>query len=469
MSLQGVLAWNVLSQLISFFVSLCLLVFFTGRIRNFRRMVPAGVIYIVVTALIGAYCFKEGLFASEFPVFQTLFLYFDAFLLSCAVWFLQEERWSFSFYYGFLISFLGIAIPGMMVPILLRNYDLSVPLDFIVYTVENYVFAPIWTILVGYLFKSLGFSHSLNYLIREKGVNRFWRIFLFVLPCLNQLALYLANKLSMFHNSNPVVELAMLLLTYGMFSYVLRSEILEKQIQEQKASLYQQRLYVQNLEKVQAEMRIFRHDYKNMMAGMYLQAKEGDLQAVTDFISRMTADFDAQVGEQIRQTSSLAAIELPELKSVLLMKIMEAQKRGISCRLEVSGQVGANVIGMNQSDLCRALGILFDNAMEELQDLLKSKEDNKASDLKFDILIVSQKTMLSFVVKNSCRQTVDTARMWQEGYSTKGADRGLGLVSYRRIIEQYENVAAITAVKDGEFVQELRIAPTRKDRHGRKH
>lgn len=106
--------------------------------------------------------------------------------------------------------------------------------------------------------------------------------------------------------------------------------------------------------------------------------------------------------------------------------------------------------------------------MEELQDLLTSKEENKASDLKFDILIVSQKTMLSFVVKNSCRQTVDTARMWQEGYSTKGADRGLGLVSYRRIIEQYENVAAITAVKDGEFVQELRIAPTRKDRHGRK-
>ena len=56
---------------------------------------------------------------------------------------------------------------------------------------------------------------------------------------------------------------------------------------------------------------------------------------------------------------------------------------------------------MNQSDLCRALGILFDNAMEELQDLLTSKEENKPSDLKSDILIVSHKTMLSFVVKNS--------------------------------------------------------------------
>ncbi len=460
MNFQGVLAWNVLSQLISFFVFLWLLACFTGRIRKSGCLVLTGATYIAATSAAGAFCFTQGLFASEFPVFQTLFYYFDALLLACAVRLFQEDRWSVSFYYSFLIAFLGTAIPGMMVPLLLRNYDLSVPIDVVVYTIENYLLAPVWTILVGYLLKALGFSRSLNYLIRDKGVNRFWGIFLFALPCLNQLALYLAKKLSMFHNANPVVELAMVLLTYGMFSYVLRSEMQERQIQEQQASLYQQRLYMQNLEKVQEEMRIFRHDYKNMLAGMYLQAREGDLQAVTDFISKMTADFDAQVGEQIRQTSGLAAIELPELKSLLLMKIMEAQNRGISCRLEVSGQVGANETGMQPSDLCRALGILLDNAMEELQELLKSKEGNKASDLKFDLLIVSQKKMFSIVVKNSCRDTVDTARIWQEGYSTKGSDRGLGLVSYRRIVEQYENAAAITSVKDGEFVQELRIVPT---------
>ena len=79
----------------------------------------------------------------------------------------------------------------------------------------------------------------------------------------------------------------------------------KKQIQTQQISMQQQSAYIESLEKLQSEMRRFRHDYKNMMSGMYLQAKEGNMEAVQNFIQDMTSDFDYQVGEQIRRLTQL--------------------------------------------------------------------------------------------------------------------------------------------------------------------
>ena len=55
--------------------------------------------------------------------------------------------------------------------------------------------------------------------------------------------------------------------------------------------MQQQNAYIESLEKLQSEMRRFRHDYKNMMSGMYLQAKEGNMEAVQNFIQDMKIGF----------------------------------------------------------------------------------------------------------------------------------------------------------------------------------
>ena len=53
--------------------------------------------------------------------------------------------------------------------------------------------------------------------------------------------------------------------------------------------------------------------------------------------------------------------------------------------------------------------------------------------------------------------TVDVHEIWQRGYSTKGADRGLGLASYRKILADYEDVLTATAVQEGYFIQEFKV------------
>ena len=65
--------------------------------------------------------------------------------------------------------------------------------------------------------------------------------------------------------------------------------------------MQQQNAYIESLEGLQREVRRFRHDYKNMMAGMYAQAKEGDADAVRQLIWEVTDDFESQVGGWIQE------------------------------------------------------------------------------------------------------------------------------------------------------------------------
>ena len=70
--------------------------------------------------------------------------------------------------------------------------------------------------------------------------------------------------------------------------------------------MQQQNAYIESLEGLQREVQRFRHDYKNRMAGMYAQAKEGNDAAwlregacgiypnISESFYRMQAEFGIQ-------------------------------------------------------------------------------------------------------------------------------------------------------------------------------
>ena len=251
-------------------------------------------------------------------------------------------------------------------------------------------------------------------------------------------------------NDNAVVSLLYLLIVFIIFGYAGRQEMQKKQIQTQQISMQQQNAYIESLEKLQSEMRRFRHDYKNMMSGMYLQAKEGNMEAVQNFIQDMTSDFDYQVGEQIRRLTQLGNIHMLEVKGLLLGKMEKMQQEQISCELEVLHPFDRT--RLRTTDLCRCLGILIDNAIDEVQ----GKKDKKPKP-QIHIMISSQEECTTFQVRNPLYSNIDFHKIWQQGYSTRGADRGIGLASYKSILEHYENVFSLTTIRDGYFIQELKI------------
>ena len=62
---------------------------------------------------------------------------------------------------------------------------------------------------------------------------------------------------------------------------------------------------------------------------------------------------------------------------------------------------------------------------------------------------------LTVRVANPWSKEADLSHIWEEGYSTKGENRGLGLSNYKRILERCPEAVAVTSCEGQVFVQEL--------------
>ncbi len=404
-------------------------------------MVP----YVMFLSALGAVQYLHGMFAHVGLNTLNQYLYI---LIWCAgLRFIYNEKWKNAIVTSALDIFLVfIIIENFTGFYLTRNYDLSVASDFWKYIASEVLQAPLITVFIAAILKRGKVGEAYRIFLSEEHEKRGWRILILLLPVIHSAMIYFVNEYKLLNNSNPVVSLLSFLLLYGIFSYVFRCELQKKQLTEQSASLRQQELYIQNLESVQRDVRLFRHDYKNMMSGMYLQAEEGNLTAVQNFISQMTDDFDRQVGEKISQMTQLGNIKIPELKGLLAAKLIQVQNRNIQCNLEVWEPISK--ICMPVRDLCRAVGILLDNAAEAVAGMKKPS---------FTCIFVTGEECTTIIVKNLVSHPVKIAEIWKEGYSTKGQGRGLGLASYRRIIASYDNVFSYTHEENGIFIQELKI------------
>lgn len=217
-------------------------------------------------------------------------------------------------------------------------------------------------------------------------------------------------------------------------------------LQLQRDVIAQQQLYEQSLEDIRREVRSFRHDYKNLLASLGQQAEEGELDALREALSALDADFDRHLGEKIRLSTQIGNLRLPQVRSLLLRKLTEMQKAGVACRLEVLYPIEA--VRMEIWDFVRCLGILADNAIEAAREAERPW---------VEIILLAQGGRTFFRISNPYRGPIDPGKLWAEGWSTKGAGRGLGLSGYQRILERYPNASACTSWEGGVFVQELTV------------
>lgn len=220
----------------------------------------------------------------------------------------------------------------------------------------------------------------------------------------------------------------------------------QEKIRLQEETIRQQQAQVELLEELQTELRTFRHDFQNLLSGAALQAREGDLAGVENFLRSTTGYFDQKLGNEIKQLGSLAQFKIPPLRSLLSLKLALLHKQNIAAQLEALRPVTR--LGMQTEDFLRCLGILIDNAAEAAAQCDKGM---------VSLLFLQEETELRVVVSNTCTAKPDLIKMKNPHYTTKGAGRGTGLVSYRRILRNYRNCVSRCFWEDGFFTQEIRI------------
>ena len=220
----------------------------------------------------------------------------------------------------------------------------------------------------------------------------------------------------------------------------------QEKIHVQEETIAQQQAHMELLEELQQEIRAFRHDVTNLFSGLTLQAQEGDLDGIQEFMKKTSGYFDEKLGNEIKQMDGLNNIKLYPVRSLLTTKLAAMRQKHIQSALEVLHPVQERQM-METADILRGLGILIDNAMEAVP--------GKNGEIR--LVMLQEEKELYIAVVNNYDVAPDLSALSEKGYTTKGSGRGTGLSSYRKIISRYPGCVSRTYLRDGFFVQELHV------------
>ena len=360
-----------------------------------------------------------------------------AILLMCTLW--VRWAWQTEFWRAFSAVCMGGVFQvgtSCLAQILLLNSELR-------FTVVTYLaVVPISALLL----QRLRFGRRFRFLLEEGFGQRRTALFLFALEAAMETFLILQVGIQPEYLV-PYFMLMMVMaaLEVGLVIYLAQRLDAARRMEAQRDVIAQQQIYERDLEAIRQEVRSFRHDYKNLLAGLSEQVDEGELDQLRNALSELDTGFDRRIGEKIRASTQIGNVRVPQVRSLLLSKMAAMREKRIDCRLEVLYPVER--VGMDLWDFTRCLGILLDNAAEAALE----------TETPWVEIILLSEGKLYLRVSNSYAGAIAPDKIWKENFSVKGEGRGLGLPGYQRILANYPNATTSTSWAGGVFVQELTV------------
>ncbi len=206
--------------------------------------------------------------------------------------------------------------------------------------------------------------------------------------------------------------------------------------------------YANLLEKQHDDMRIFKHDYMNILATIsgYIQLK--DMNKLDEYFKDKILN-QGEVFKEDNNVKIIKKIESIPIRGMLYAKLIKAQKLGAILNIEILQDIP--LFTMNEIDVCKILGILIDNAIEAA-----SNSEDKVVSLTMECTKEDIKINISNPFDGKIE---DISLLYKKGYSTKGDGRGLGLHTVKALVDNKKNNARLaTNIKNSMFIQELIFA-----------
>lgn len=233
--------------------------------------------------------------------------------------------------------------------------------------------------------------------------------------------------------------------TYVIFIYIMQKDIENKQ---KKKELKYIQTYTSQLEKNYNEMRKFKHDYQNILTSLESYMDDEDLPGLKEYYYHNVKPTSNVIAANTFKLSQLSNLKVREIKSIIASKLLYSQELGIDTEFE--GKDTIEKINMNPIILVRTLGILLDNAIEEVQ-------RNKNG--KIRVGIIKRDSSIIIVISNSCGNDIPKLHeMKKMGFSTKDPSRGVGLSNLKEMIGPLDKVTLETIIEQNIFTQILEIS-----------
>lgn len=219
------------------------------------------------------------------------------------------------------------------------------------------------------------------------------------------------------------------ILTYLIIKYITRYFLYQQRSVNLENEMNSLQVYTSHIEEMYDNLRLFRHDYKNLLLSLDDAIKQRNIDQVESIFNRVILPTNTKIDTQNTVLSKLSQVQSLEIKSLLFDKVSLALEKGIKVNLEIEKPITPSS-KIDTIDLIRIISILFDNAINAAT---KAK-DGKINFAFFD----DQNDQILIIGNTTTEEKVDLQRLTkQSSRILTPAVHGLGLRNLRQLLSRY--------------------------------
>lgn len=205
--------------------------------------------------------------------------------------------------------------------------------------------------------------------------------------------------------------------------------------------------YTTQIEDLYKSINGFRHDYANLIVSLETSIQAGDINQIRSIYDDVLKNSSSVLNHGNHTLGSLTKIDIPAIKSILSNKIILALEKGIHIEFEIEQKW--STCHVDVFDYIRMLGILLDNAIE-------ASEAYSIAFINIAFITDNVKQEHRLIIENSTNQEfINISHISQDGVTSKGANRGIGLSNMQHILSNYEQAHIETECSNYRFRQTL--------------
>ncbi|MDH8812306.1 GHKL domain-containing protein [Staphylococcus epidermidis] len=391
--------------------------------------------YIFITGIIILSAILYNVYASQALVLVVIMI---------IIFFYSKVRW-----YSIVIVLMSTLLSYLtnFITVVISLYTEDIIHNIYLFTIFHLLIYIMLSLILAHLFKHLLIKLRYIYLYISK---RYYFIISFVLA-IAFIYFYIISQTNLQENNSlkfyaiifvsVIVFLSLVILLLSAFA--LREMKYKRKLQEIEA-YYE---YTLRIESINNEMRKFRHDYVNILTTLSDYIREDDMPGLRKYFNENIVPMKDKLKTRSIKMNGIEKLKVREIKGLITTKIIQAQEKRIPISIEVPDEIDR--IDMNTVELSRIIGIIVDNAIEASENLEEPL---------INIAFIDNEESVTFIVMNKCSNDIPKIHeLFEQGFSTKGDNRGLGLSTLKELTDSNENVLLDTVIENGYFVQKVEI------------
>lgn len=202
---------------------------------------------------------------------------------------------------------------------------------------------------------------------------------------------------------------------------------------------------INSLEEDQLRLRRFKHDYLNLLTSLRLSADGESTKELLDKLEKYSVE---KLGKNMLwQFQDAKNIKDEALQSLIISKLNSIYQKEFTYSFECKQEV-EQLPNVDLFDLIRIIGIAYDNAIEECNNL----KNIGYQDLTINSMIYQEKPgTLEFELSNTSHKKISTDKLRKVGTTDKKGHEGIGLSNIEKISRKYKNMFIQYELKDDTF------------------